>query len=111
MQKIFIIIISYLIMSCNPNSNHHDETLKQYFQEQWEQNLDNHPEYATYLGDNRYNDLLTDMSLDAITKRQNQTQASLDDLLKIDRNTLSTEYKLYYDLYLDKLNQSIEGQQ
>ena len=111
MQKIFIIFLSYLIMSCEPNSNHHDETLKTFFHDQWEQNLENYPEYATYLGDNRYNDRFTDMSLDAVTKRQNQTQANLDELSKIDRNKLSTEYKLYYDLYVDKLKQSIEGQQ
>ena len=111
MQKIFIIFFSYLIMSCDQNSNHHDESLKTFFQDEWEQNLANYPEYATYLGDNRYNDRLTDMSLDAVTKRQNQTQTSLDELSKIDRNTISTEYKLYYDLYVDKLKQSIEGQQ
>ena len=111
MQKIFIIILSFLIVSCNLNTNPQDEKLKQYFQEQWELNLDNHPEYATYLGDNRYNDRLTDMSLDAIAKRQIQIQVSLDELLKIDRSKLSTEYKLYFDLYIDKLKQSIEGQQ
>jgi len=98
-------------MSCNLNTNPQDEKLKQYFQEQWEQNLDNYPEFATYLGDHRYNDRLTDMSLDAVTKRQNQTEASLDELSNIHRNKLSTEYKLYYDLYVDKLKQSIEGQQ
>ncbi|SVD10154.1 uncharacterized protein METZ01_LOCUS363008, partial [marine metagenome] len=98
-------------MSCNLNTNPHDETLKTFFHDQWEQNLENYPEYATYLGDNRYNDRLTNMSLDAVTKRQNQTKASLDELSNIDRNKLSTEYKLYYDLYVDKLIQSIAGQQ
>ena len=49
MQKIFIIFLSYLIMSCNLTTNPQDEKLKQYFQEQWEQNLDNYPEFATYL--------------------------------------------------------------
>ena len=65
MQKIFIIFFSYLIMSCDQNSNHHDESLKTFFQDEWEQTLENYPEYATYLGDNRYNDRLTDMRLDA----------------------------------------------
>ena len=98
-------------MSCNLNTNPQDEKLKQYFQAQWEQNLDNYPEFATYLGDHRYNDRLTYMSLDAITKRQNQTEASLVELSNIHRDKLSTEYKLHYDLYVDKLKQSIEGQQ
>ena len=111
MQKFFIIILPYLILSCNLSSTRQDEKLKTYFENQWEQNLENYPEYATYLGDNRYNDRLTDTSLDAVTNRQNQTQTSLDKLSKIDRNKLSTEYKLYYDLYLDKLKQSIEGHQ
>jgi len=111
MQKIFIIFLSYLIMSCDLSSTRQDETLKTFFQDQWEQNLENYPEYATYLGDHRYNDRLTNMSLNAITKRQIETRTSLDELQQIDRNKLSAEYQLYYDLYLDRLNQSIEGQQ
>ncbi len=111
MQKIFIIFLSYLIMSCDLSSTRQDETLKTFFQDQWEQSLENYPEYATYLGDHRYNDRLTDMSLNAITKRQIETRTSLDELQQIDRNKLSAEYQLYYDLYLDRLNQSIEGQQ
>jgi len=83
MQKIFIIFLLYLIMSCELSSTRQDETLKTFFQDQWEQNLENYPEYATYLGDNRYNDRLTDMSLDAVTKQQNQTRASLDELSKL----------------------------
>ena len=92
MQKISIILLSYLIISCDPSSTSHNETLKTFLHDQWEQNLENYPEFATYLGDNRYNDRLTNMSLDAITKRQNQTKSNLDELSKIERNKLSIEY-------------------
>ena len=96
MRIIYIIILSSLFMSCNVKSpNYQDEKLKKYFQEQWEQTLENYPEFATYLGDHRYNDRLTDMSIAAIHKRNIQTQESNKEILTINRTLLSSEYKLF----------------
>ena len=76
MLKIYIIILSFLFMSCDIHTNYQDEKLKEYFHDQWEQGLEDYPEFATYLGDHRYNDRLTDMSIAAIHKRNSQTQES-----------------------------------
>ena len=84
--------------------------MKIYFQDQWEQRLYNYPEFATYLGDHRYNNRLTDMSITAIHKRNMQTQESNKEILTINRKMLSLEYKLYYDLYADKLQREMERQ-
>ena len=110
MRKIYIIIFYALFMSCDTHRNHEDEKLKEYFHNQWEQVLKNYPEFATYLGDHRYNDRLTDMSIDAVLKRHIQTKESYNNIFAINRNQLSTEYKLYYDLYSDKLQSEIERQ-
>ena len=99
-------------MSCNVKSpNYQDEKLKKYFQDQWEQTLENYPEFATYLGDNRYNDRLTDMSIETVLKLHIQTKESYKEILAINRTSLSSEYKLYFDLYADKLQKEIERQQ
>ena len=65
----------------------------------------------TYLGDQRYDNKLTDMSLHAVHKRQLQTKDSYEEIQKINRAQLSSEYKLYFDLYADKLQKEIERQQ
>ena len=86
-------------MSCNVKSpNYQDEKLKKYFQDQWEQTLENYPEFATYLGEHRYNNRLTDMSIAAIHKRNIQTQESNKEMLTINRTSLSSESTLYFDL-------------
>jgi len=112
MRIIYIIILSSLFISCNIKSpNYQDEKLKKYFQDQWEQTLEYYPEFATYLGDNRYNDRLTDMSIENVLKLHIQTKESYKEILAINRTSLSSEYKLYFDLYADKLQKEIERQQ
>ena len=79
-------------MSCAiDKTTYHDNKLKQYFQNQWEMVLKNSPEFATYLGDHRYNDKLTDMSIKAINQRHTDANNSYDEILKINRNKLSKE--------------------
>ena len=110
MRNIYI-ILPLLFMSCAVHTNYHNEKLKNYFQEQWEQGLKDYPEFATYLGDHRYNDRLTDMSIKSLLKRQIKTKESYNEILAINRTQLSSEYKLYFDLYADKLQNEIERQQ
>ncbi len=45
------------------------EKLHRLFDEDWERILRDYPEYATFLGDARYNDRWTDLSLAAIEAR------------------------------------------
>ena len=112
MRKFYIIILSSLFMSCDVKTpNYQDIKLKEYFYNQWEKMLINYPEYATYLGDHRYNDRLTDMSIEAVLKRHIQTKESYKEILAINRTQLSSEYKLYFDLYTDNLHKEIERQQ
>ena len=77
-------------MSCDVHTNYHNEKLKNYFQEQWEQGLKDYPEFATYLGDHRYNDRLTDMSIKSLLKRQIKTKESYNEILAINRTQLSS---------------------
>ena len=75
-------------MSCHIKSpNYQDDTLKKYFQDQWEQTLENYPEFATYLGDHRYNDRLTDMNIETIHKLHIQTKESYKEIFKEENST------------------------
>jgi uncharacterized protein (DUF885 family) len=84
--------------------------LAKFFDDEWEYGLREYPERATYLGDPRYNDRLTDLSFEAIERRNRHDQEALARLKKIDRAALSDDDRLSYDLYQRRLELAIEGQ-
>ena len=84
--------------------------LAKFFDDEWELGLRENPERATYLGDPRYNDRLTDLSFESIERRNKHEQEALARLKKIDRALLSEDDRLSYDLYQRRLEIAIEGQ-
>ena len=76
---------------------------------QWEKKLIENPEWATRLGDDRYNDRLNDVSFETIKKRQKDNRALQTRLKRIDRSALSEPDQLSYDLYVQKLERSNYG--
>jgi uncharacterized protein (DUF885 family) len=85
------------------------EKLHAIFASQWEWALREFPEYATMLGDYRYNARLTEMSAEAIERRREQTRKALEEVRTIDRSKLSEADRLNYDLYVEQLEQQIAG--
>jgi len=83
--------------------------LTKFFDEEWEWGLKEFPERATTLGDPRYNDRLTDLSQEAIDRRHQHSKDALARLKKIDREALSEDDRLSYDLFQKELERSIEG--
>ena len=80
------------------------------FKEDWEWSLRESPEWATYLGDNRYNDRLTDLSPEAIDRRKAHDREMLSRIEQIDRKPLVGQDAISYDLFrLDK-QQRVAGQ-
>jgi uncharacterized protein (DUF885 family) len=59
------------------------------FDEYWAWVERDNPEYATYLGDDRYDDRLTDLSAAAIARRKAYTQQVLDRLRQFDARRLA----------------------
>jgi uncharacterized protein (DUF885 family) len=76
------------------------------FDEDWQWGLQQYPESATFLGDNRYNDRVTDFSIAGIERRKLHEREMLDRIQKIDRSQLSGQDVISYDLFLreKKLN-------
>jgi uncharacterized protein (DUF885 family) len=73
--------------------------LHQLFDREWDRNMRENPIYASDLGDYRYNDKWPDTSLAAVQKYHGEDQQALADLLKIDRNALSPQDQVSYDLF------------
>ncbi|AKC87885.1 DUF885 domain-containing protein [Pseudoxanthomonas suwonensis] len=69
------------------------------FDAEWERGLRESPENAAYQGDRRYDDRWSDMSLDAIARREAADREALAALKRIDRAALSPADQLNYDTF------------
>ena len=76
---------------------------------EWKKGIQNNPEWATRLGDNRFNDKLTDVSYEKKIDRQEDSRRLLLKIKEIDRSELSKDDQLNFDLFLNKINEEIEG--
>jgi uncharacterized protein (DUF885 family) len=65
--------------------------LRQVFDEYWNWTKREFPEYATFVGDDRYNDRLTDLSPEAIARRKAYARALLERLEKFDASRLPAQ--------------------
>jgi uncharacterized protein (DUF885 family) len=86
-----------------------DARLRGFFDREWQWGLEQFPEGATSLGDTRYNDRLTDMSLDAIEARKRRGRDELAELKTFRRDALSPANRVNYDLFLHDVEIGIEG--
>lgn len=79
------------------------------FDADYQRQLREDPLGASYLGEDRYNDKMPDLSSPAMAARQKAVRDSRQTLLGIDRKALSEADQLNYDIYLRELDQSIAG--
>ncbi|MFC5477571.1 DUF885 domain-containing protein [Massilia suwonensis] len=70
------------------------------FERDWQWRLEHQPEYATTLGDRRYNDRLSDLSLSAVRARREHLRAMLDEARAVDRAGLTAQERLSLDLFV-----------
>lgn len=78
------------------------------FEEQYESDLRLNPERATAVGDYRYNDKLSDRSLDSIAQRHSIDQEFLRKLKAIPTNSFSEQDQLSHDLLVRSLQQRVD---
>jgi uncharacterized protein (DUF885 family) len=69
------------------------------FDEEWQWTLREHPEFATSVGDPRYNDKLTDLSAPAMERRKAHERDVLRQIREIDRTLLTGQDVLSYHLF------------
>ena len=89
-------------------ANETAKTLHDLFAVEWDYQMEQHPTWASSLGDRRWNDRWSDSSLDAIYKRHDHDIATLNKLTKIDRAALSPSDQLNYDLFKKDYENTIE---
>ncbi|HWC76681.1 MAG TPA: DUF885 domain-containing protein [Blastocatellia bacterium] len=80
------------------------------FEEDWQWGLEQFPEMATLLGDNRYNNRLTDYSPVRIELRKAHHRTMLNRIKKIDRSKLSGQDVISYDLFVLDKELNVEGE-
>lgn len=86
------------------------KALHAFFAEEWERSLAENPEFASGLGDRRYDDRWTDDSLEAIAARESADRKALVRLRTFDRDALSPEDRLNYDVMAWQLERSVDRQ-
>ena len=86
-----------------------DPRLDSLFEDHWQFVLRSYPTWATYLGDHRYDSLLTDYSPEAHAARLEETKAFLARAEAIPLDGLSSTDSLNHMLFVHQMKDEIEG--
>src|SRR5579863_1536971 len=84
------------------------EALHRLFAATWDYQMERNPEWASALGDRRWNDRWGDASLEAIRKDHEHDLQVLAELGTIDRRQLSPDDQLNYDLFKRDYDTAVE---
>jgi uncharacterized protein (DUF885 family) len=76
---------------------------------EWQWTLNDDPEFASWLGDHRYDNRWQDVSLDALQRRHEYRQSVLEHLAKIDSRLLSKQDRISYELFRGQYQNTIEA--
>jgi uncharacterized protein (DUF885 family) len=106
----FVLFTASAVLAQVVASNDTVKKLQALFEEDWQWNLKEFPEGATMFGDNRYNNRLTDASMEAYERRKAHEREMLDRIQKIDRSALTGQDAISYDLFLLDKKLNVEGQ-
>jgi uncharacterized protein (DUF885 family) len=90
-------------MAANASVADRSKALNALFDEIWQDKLKHSPEYASYLGDKRYNDQLTDYSVQAVNASLARGRSYIEKLGIIDTTGLPDQEKLSADLMMRSL--------
>jgi uncharacterized protein (DUF885 family) len=110
---LFCLTLSSFAQSKKSTSGDVDARRKQLdalLKDQWEYTLRTSPEFASILGDKRYNDKLADFSQAAILRDQKVTREYLKKFEAIDTTGFPEQEKLNKDLMVRNLRNSIEDE-
>jgi uncharacterized protein (DUF885 family) len=97
-----------LSLSALAQSSNHDQ-LNALIDREWQYQLNEHPEMATFVGDNRANDRLEDYSAAEQHKQEAHNRALLAELKKLPQDGLSADDKLNLALMLQRVQVEVDG--
>jgi len=105
-QKILLsTILAIVVSACSPqNADDRFVGLSHNFLGQY---LELNPEFATYLGDHRYDHRMNDYSLEAVKRDRDFARSYLDSLADINPERLSTTNRIDYQIFRANLQSTI----
>jgi uncharacterized protein (DUF885 family) len=78
------------------------------FERDWEDSARDFPEWATFRGDHRYGDKLTDMSAAAVAARDARVLRTLEQARAIRRDQLSATDRVSLDLFIERAQRTVD---
>ena len=109
MRKLLILTVVLLAPSLALAGDGADQQARILFEADWEWRMQNHPEYATMVGNYRYDATLSDTSLAASRAALAQHRKMLDQARLIERDKLTGQNVLSYDLFVYDKEQLLRG--
>lgn len=114
LTNLFILSIAFASLPASHSAeaqgkNDAGKALNDFFESEWNYEMEQNPARASSLGDRRWNDRWGDRSLEAIRKDEEHTAGALARLARIDRAQLSPADQLNYDLFKKDLETDNEG--
>ena len=107
-----LLLVSTTAWAASPSASNlqaRRDALNKLLAEQWEYTLSNSPEFASILGDKRWNDKLSDVSQAAIDADLAKTREFLQRFQAIDTTGFPEQEKLNQELMVRDLKEGIEG--
>jgi uncharacterized protein (DUF885 family) len=98
-------------LTVNKKSLGDAQRLERFFQLSYDLVMLEYPGFATGIGDPRGQDRLEDLSEEGIVRRQRAERNALALMESIERDALSEENRVNYDLLRDRLDADVRGQQ
>jgi len=109
---VFLLAIPTMVMTSRPNETTLEARRAQLtaaLQQQWEYELRTHPEMATYIGDNRYNDRLSDHSAASYARELEHAEQTLRSIEAISTDGFPAQERLNKILMVRRLREDIEA--
>ena len=108
MNRLIVAALAIAASGLAATAPNHDK-LNALIDKEWQYQLQEYPEMATAIGDNRFNDRLTDYSAAAHAKRAEHAQAALAEFRGISAEGLTAEDKLNLALMIQSLDVDVAG--
>ena len=107
----FILVVAVMAKATGQSVEARRAELNRLLADEWEYTLRTQPELATHVGDNRYNDRLSDLSDKAIADDLKHTREALERFEALDVTGFPEQEKLNHALMVRSLRESLEAAQ
>ena len=109
MRNLFVLTVVLLAPFAVLAGDGADTQARALFEADWQWRLQHHPEYATQIGDHRFDATLSDTTLAASRAAIAQHRKVLEQARTIERDKLSVANQLSYDVFIHDKEQLLRG--